>query len=104
MIFTDGKPNHGAQKFADTLRDILKKKTTKLTFRCQILPCTGNDDEIAWLKPLDKELTELDVTDDYLTEKEEAEAKPNAAPFTRGDWCMKAMLGAVLAKYDQLDE
>jgi hypothetical protein len=104
MIFTDGQPNGGAAKFAKALKGVLTKKTTNLTFRCQILPCTGKDEEIAWLKPLDEELAELDVTDDYLTEKKEAEAKPNAAPFTRGDWCMKAMLGAVLAKYDQLDE
>lgn len=99
MIFTDGVPDGGPEAFGNTLRGVLRRSTTNLEFRCQIMACTGVDNDIAWLNKLDEELDELDVTDDYVSEKKQAEGV-----FTRGDWCMKAMLGAVNSAYDKMDE
>jgi len=103
MIFTDGEPDDGPARFGKVLRSVLKRESTKLKFRCQIMACTGCDEEVEWLKKLDDELDELDVTDDYMTEKIQAE-RCAAGTFSRGDWLMKAMLGGIHAKYDCLNE
>merc|ERR1712151_1316435 len=72
--------------------------------RIQIMACTPEDEEIEWLNDLDAELGELDVTDDYYAERAQVLRSGRASRFTRGDWCMKAMLGPVSRKFDQWDE
>lgn len=103
MIFTDGEPDEGPSEFGDALLCTLKQKSTQLKFHCQIMACTGCDDEIGWLKVLDNFLEELDVTDDFLTEKSQVQLK-SSVDFTRGDWLMKAMLGAIHSKHDCMNE
>mmetsp|Transcript_23516 Transcript_23516/g.37625 ORF Transcript_23516/g.37625 Transcript_23516/m.37625 type:complete len:298 (-) Transcript_23516:101-994(-) len=100
MIFTDGVPNGGEEVFGGKLAKVLKAQSTKLKFRCQLFACTGQDDEIAWARKLDDELEELDMTDDYLTEKKHMDATGAFSSFTKGDWCLKAMLGAVDPSWD----
>mmetsp|Transcript_1321 Transcript_1321/g.2839 ORF Transcript_1321/g.2839 Transcript_1321/m.2839 type:complete len:285 (+) Transcript_1321:70-924(+) len=100
FILTDGEPNGGKHPFSRTLRSLVS--TSKL--RVQIMACTADDDEIEWLNDLDCELKEVDVTDDYYAERAEVLRTGLAKRFTRGDWCMKAMLGPVSQKFDQWDE
>merc|ERR1711879_353872 len=80
------------------------KESTNTTFKVQIMACTGNDDEVAYLDDLDRELHEVDCTDDYYTEKAQVIRAGLTDKFSRGDWCMKAMLGPVSRKFDQWDE
>merc|ERR1712129_422590 len=72
--------------------------------KIQIMVCTPDDDEVEWLSVLDDKLTALDVTDDYFSEKRQVMQKGLTKKFTRGDWCMKAMLGPVSPKFDAWDE
>jgi len=100
FIFTDGEPNDGKEPFKRAIREILSGRKVRI----QIMACTAEDDEIGWLNGLDAELAELDLTDDYYAEREQVLSLGLAPKFTRGDWCMKAMLGPVSRKFDQWDE
>eukprot|EP00428_Durinskia_dybowskii_P042430 CAMPEP_0170261040 /NCGR_PEP_ID=MMETSP0116_2-20130129/30400_1 /TAXON_ID=400756 /ORGANISM="Durinskia baltica, Strain CSIRO CS-38" /LENGTH=263 /DNA_ID=CAMNT_0010512103 /DNA_START=12 /DNA_END=803 /DNA_ORIENTATION=- len=103
LIFTDGEPNGGSRKFSAALRRIVTGGAAGRV-RVQIMACTAEQSEIAWLNALDAELPELDVTDDYYSERAEVLRVGLATKFTRGDWCMKALLGPVSQKFDAWDE
>lgn len=100
FIFTDGEPNGGKYPFIRQLTSIVKSSK----IRVQIMVCTAEDDEVEWLNGLDRELKEVDVTDDYFSERREVVRAGLASQFTRGDWCMKAMLGPISHKFDKWDE
>mmetsp|Transcript_102512 Transcript_102512/g.271292 ORF Transcript_102512/g.271292 Transcript_102512/m.271292 type:complete len:289 (-) Transcript_102512:147-1013(-) len=100
FIFTDGEPSDGSESFTRAIRQVVSGGRVRI----QIMACTANDEEIGWLDVLDRELAELDVTDDYYAEKEQVLKLGLAPKFTRGDWCMKAMLGPVSRKFDLWDE
>mmetsp|Transcript_28189 Transcript_28189/g.87824 ORF Transcript_28189/g.87824 Transcript_28189/m.87824 type:complete len:279 (+) Transcript_28189:41-877(+) len=104
FILTDGEPNGGAANFSRQLRRLVKKQSTQHTFRVQIMACTANEDEIGWLNRLDAELKEVDVTDDYYSERAEVQRAGLAQRFNRADWIMKAMLGPISSKFDAWDE
>mmetsp|Transcript_21968 Transcript_21968/g.63067 ORF Transcript_21968/g.63067 Transcript_21968/m.63067 type:complete len:289 (-) Transcript_21968:109-975(-) len=103
FILTDGVPNGGPEPFKRALKRLLAPGAA-CKMRVQVMACTGDDNEIGWLNVLDRELAELDVTDDYHTEAAEVVRAGLAKRFTRGDWCMKAMLGPVVSKFDAWDE
>lgn len=103
FILTDGEPNNGKEAFIKALRHVVSPHS-KGKVRVQIMACTAEVGEIGWLNALDHELKEVDVTDDYHAEKEEVLRAGLAPRFTRGDWCMKAMLGPVSHKFDKWDE
>jgi hypothetical protein len=106
LLFTDGVPDgvpkskNGAVQFGEALTKVLKGQSTKLKFNCQLFACTGKEEDIAWARRLDDELKELDMCDDYITEKGYMDKEGAYSKFTRGDWCMKAMLGAIDPTYD----
>jgi hypothetical protein len=110
IIATDGEPN--AIDSAGTLRvdskpfaALLKKRPKPSFFPVVIMACTDNDDEIAWMNGLDDEAPNVDVVDDYFTEKKEIQAiQGSGFKFTRGDYVVKTLLGAINPVYDQLDE
>jgi len=100
FILTDGEPNGGKDAFIRAVRQVVAGGRAKI----QIMACTAEEDEIGWLNVLDAQLAEVDVTDDYFSEKAEVLKVGLATRFTRGDWCMKAMLGPVSRKFDAWDE
>jgi len=104
FILTDGVPNDGPSSFTNEVRKTVKKQSTSYTFKIQIIACTGDDDAIGYLNKVDKELKEVDVTDDYYSERVEVMRARRVEKFTRGDWCLKSMLGPVSDKFDGLDE
>eukprot|EP00928_Gymnodinium_smaydae_P015442 TRINITY_DN15710_c0_g2_i1.p1 TRINITY_DN15710_c0_g2~~TRINITY_DN15710_c0_g2_i1.p1 ORF type:complete len:341 (+),score=52.26 TRINITY_DN15710_c0_g2_i1:99-1121(+) len=104
FIMTDGVPNGGPAAFSQELRRLVKRQSTQYVFKVQIMACTPNDDEVAYLDDLDRELPEIDCTDDYYTEKAQVLRAGLTDTFSRGDWCMKAMLGPVSKKFDAWDE
>ncbi|TPX59474.1 hypothetical protein CcCBS67573_g09087 [Chytriomyces confervae] len=69
------------------------------------LACTDNDAEIEYLNEWDVELPNLDVVDDYNTERRQILAiQGNSFPFSRGDWVCKMLLGPIDPEIDALDE
>jgi len=105
FILTDGEPNGGVQRFHAELSRTVKKQSTSHTFKVQIMACTNDEGAVGWLDAIDHEFPEVDVTDDYYSEMVQVlkEAK-RVKKFTRGDWCMKAMLGPISKKFDDMDE
>jgi len=103
FVMTDGMPNGGKDPFIKVMRELTGPNSTAKV-RVQIMACTSEESEISWLNELDAELTGVDVTDDYFSERQEVLNAGRVAKFTRGDWCMKAMLGPVSSKFDGWDE
>ncbi|TPX63961.1 hypothetical protein CcCBS67573_g08538 [Chytriomyces confervae] len=69
------------------------------------LACTDNDAEIEYLNDWDVKLPNLDVVDDYNTERRQILAiQGNSFPFSRGDWVCKMLLGPIDPEIDALDE
>jgi len=110
FIFTDGEPDGGPKKFVKTLGELVAhtgsgshKKQSQ--FRVQIMACSNNDEEIAWLSEIDKQSEAIDVTDDYYNEKRRVmAAKGDDYTFTRSDWLVKAILGPVDKSVDNVNE
>jgi len=82
----------------------LKRAIVEKGVRFQIMACTGDEKEVAWLNEFDEAFDEVDVTDDYESEKEEVLRAGRVQSFSRGDWIMKALLGPVVKSYDAADE
>eukprot|EP00428_Durinskia_dybowskii_P027921 CAMPEP_0170240408 /NCGR_PEP_ID=MMETSP0116_2-20130129/19962_1 /TAXON_ID=400756 /ORGANISM="Durinskia baltica, Strain CSIRO CS-38" /LENGTH=267 /DNA_ID=CAMNT_0010491227 /DNA_START=58 /DNA_END=861 /DNA_ORIENTATION=- len=102
FIITAGVPDGGRSEFSRALATLSERYSSRL--RVQIMACTGDEDVVKWLNELDLVFDNIDVTDDYASEKLEVERAGRAKRFTRGDWCLKAMLGLVSRKYDEWDE
>eukprot|EP01059_Diplonema_ambulator_P014807 TRINITY_DN257_c0_g2_i2.p1 TRINITY_DN257_c0_g2~~TRINITY_DN257_c0_g2_i2.p1 ORF type:complete len:278 (+),score=69.76 TRINITY_DN257_c0_g2_i2:41-874(+) len=100
LIATDGEPDGGPKKFISLLDQV---SVTTRTFKFQILACTADDSSVAWLDKFDKAYKEVDVTDDYYTERAQV-LRTGRKKFTRGDWVIKALLGPILSKFDDMDE
>lgn len=68
------------------------------------MACTDDEESMAYLNEADRNINQLDVCDDYLSERKEVLAAqgPNYH-FTRGDYVTKAMLGAIDPFFDNLD-
>jgi len=104
FIMTDGEPNGGAGPFCEEIRRLVKKQSTKNTFKVQIMACTDDEEAVGWMNALDGKFTEVDVTDDYYSERDEVLKAGKMKKFTRGDWLIKALLGPVSHKFDAWDE
>ena len=99
MIATDGEPNEGPEAFKRVVRSAIQRR-----FRFQILACTNDEAEIGWLNKFDREFQEVDVMDDFDSERKEVLQAGRCQRFTRGDYLIKALLGAICAKFDGWDE
>uniref|UniRef100_A0A7S1SDR6 VWFA domain-containing protein n=1 Tax=Alexandrium catenella TaxID=2925 RepID=A0A7S1SDR6_ALECA len=100
VILTDGEPSGGRERFKATVRQVIARGNVVF----QIMACTGDDEEVAWLNEFDAEFAEVDVTDDYATEREEVLRTQRYKEFSKADWVIKALLGPVDRRFDCLDE
>ena len=104
LIATDGEPNGGQMPFKNLVRGMINKTTCNTTFKFQILACTDDDDAVGWLDAFDKQFTEVDVTDDYYSERTQILRAGKVTVFKKSDWVMKALLGPICSRFDTLDE
>lgn len=72
--------------------------------RVQFLACSDVESEVGWLNVLDREVKNVDVTDDYASERAEVLRAGRVTEFSRGDYVCKALLGGISDAYDKLDE
>lgn len=106
FIATDGAPTDtngtvDIQSLEQLLRNERNPNTTYITF----LACTDDDSSVSYLSQWDRTMMNLDVVDDYKTEREEVRRnKGSNFPFSFGDYVVKALLGAVDPQMDSLDE
>lgn len=105
LVATDGVPTtrNGEYDLAGFTR-VLKTRNADQS-PMAILACSDNDDDVGYLNKLDKEVKNLDVLDDYQSEKREVlKAQGQNFKYTLGDHVVRYMLGPIFKKYDQLDE
>lgn len=104
LIATDGQPtdDRGNVDIASFI-SVLKGKASHVFV--QIMACTDDDDSIAYLERVDKNVPRVDVCDDYITEKREIlNVQGHGFHFSFGDYVVKALLGPVDSYFDGLDE
>eukprot|EP01060_Flectonema_neradi_P004145 TRINITY_DN12721_c0_g1_i1.p1 TRINITY_DN12721_c0_g1~~TRINITY_DN12721_c0_g1_i1.p1 ORF type:complete len:298 (+),score=50.10 TRINITY_DN12721_c0_g1_i1:70-963(+) len=104
VIATDGEPNGGSARFKSLMEDLLYKRRTSKTYKIQIMACTNNESEIAWLNKFDKQFDSVDVTDDFGSERVEVLRGGRVTSFNKADYIVKALLGPVCKRFDNLDE
>lgn len=104
MILTDGEPTGGVMPFFTEMQRVVSQENFAAAIKVQIMACTGDPNSIGWLNLLDRELTEVDVTDDYASERAEVLKAGHVNKFTRGDWLIKALLGPINRRFDVWDE
>jgi len=104
MMATDGEPDTGSKDFVMMARKLLSMKGKDV--RLGVMACTQNDSAVEWLNDLDDDAKvgdKIDVCDDYEAEKKEVLATGRVSQFLVSDYYVKALLGPILAKYDNLD-
>jgi hypothetical protein len=106
FVATDGAPtdNHGnvdVRSLENLMRNERQSNTTHVSF----LACTDDDSSVAYLSEWDRTMLNVDVIDDYKSEREEVRQNRGFNyPFSFGDYVVKALIGAVDPQMDALDE
>lgn len=106
IIATDGQPtNHAGANDMHGFRQAVVDavNTRSRVVRIQFLACSDNDTDVGWLNEMDRRIKNVDVTDDYHSERNELLRAGRFQQFTRGDYVCKALLGGICDKFDQLD-
>lgn len=104
LVATDGEPtdDQGNVNIPGLLA-VLKNRPAKCFV--QILACTDDAAAVAWLDEADKNIKNLDVTDDFRSERKEIlRAQGAGFAFSFGDYVVKALLAPVDPYFDTLDE
>jgi hypothetical protein len=67
--------------------------------------CTDNESQVAYLNDIDRLYQQVDVTDDYLTEKRQIQGvQGRNFKFSYGDYIVKLLAGSFVNSLDSLDE
>ena len=104
IIATDGEPTdeYGTRDVKGFL-NMLKHKPGNVFV--QIMACTDDDASVGWLNQADDSIPNVDVTDDYYSEREEVlKIQGQSFHFSFGDYLCKALLGPIDKYFDELDE
>jgi hypothetical protein len=105
LIATDGAPtNEYGQTDIGTLEAVLRNERTPQTY-VTFLACTDDLEAVNYLNNWDKSMHNLDVVDDYRSERAEIQrVRGPSFPFSFGDYVVKALLGSIDPWFDALDE
>ena len=106
IILTDGEPS---DDFGNTDIKSFKKSLQARNPMCKIfvniVVCTDDEDAVSYLNKWDVKIPNLDVTDDYASERNQIKKyKGKKYRFSFGDYVVKSMVGSIDAKLDQMDE
>ncbi|CAF4128828.1 unnamed protein product [Rotaria socialis] len=97
FIATDGAPtddygNINVQDLEHVMNVVRQIETTHVMF----LICTDDSTCVDYLNEWKNTMANVDVTDDYRTERDKAQRKYGLnAPFSIGDYIVKALVGAI---------
>ncbi|CAF1285378.1 unnamed protein product [Rotaria sordida] len=107
LIATDGVPtDDNGQHDTKTLEHALRHERKPINrIPVTIIACTDDNECIGYLNNWDKKIPNIDVADDYRSEREEIhKAQGKDFPFSFGDYVVKVLMGAVDNWFDTLDE
>lgn len=104
LVATDGAPtNEQGQVDVASLEAVLRQERTPQTY-VTFLACTDDLNAVSYLSNWDKSMPNLDVIDDYASERAEIQrTRGGNFPFSNGDYVVKALLGSIDPWFDSLD-
>ncbi len=107
FVATDGVPtdedgNENIDELERTMQEKRQAETTYVSF----LLCTDDPTCVDYLTEWDRTMENVDVTDDFHTERDKIlrHSKKDDYHFSRGDYVVKALVGAIDPEIDGLDE
>jgi hypothetical protein len=106
FIATDGEPTDGdGTPTVSELEHLMREKRQADTTYVSFLICTDDPTCVNYLNEWDRTMTNVDVTDDFNTEREKIRRYrgPNY-PFSHGDYVVKALTGAIDRQIDIINE
>lgn len=106
IIATDGCPTSmdGRTSEIGRLKQILVDRNATAN-HVAIVACTGDHDTLSYLNRWDIEIVNLDVVDDYVSERAEVwRAQGTQFRFGYADYVIKLALSSVDSYFDRLDE
>jgi hypothetical protein len=104
LVTTDGAPDQGPAQGHALLHQLLCGRPKPHRSVVNFLVCTDDDAEVAYLEDIDRRCPNVDVTDDFVTERKQALAARRIKTFSMGDYVAKAIIGGAHADMDALDE
>ncbi|CAF1100772.1 unnamed protein product [Didymodactylos carnosus] len=106
FIATDGEPTDERGKpNVDELQHVMNDERYSDTTHVMFLVCTDDAASVNYLRQWDQTMKNVDVTDDFRTERELIRRKNGANhPFSLSDYIAKALVGAVNRQIDVLDD
>ncbi|CAF1079506.1 unnamed protein product [Adineta ricciae] len=106
FIATDGTPTDARGNVnIDKLDEVMTRVRNAETTHVMFLICTDDPACVAYLVDFDERMANVDVTDDFFTEREKVWKKngPNY-PFSKGDYIAKTLLGAIDPEIDAIND
>lgn len=84
-------------------KSILEKRDERVF--TSIIICTDDENSVDYLNKWDKELKNLDIVDDFRTERNEIrKIKGYNYSYSFGDYVVKSLMGGIDIELDQSDE
>lgn len=103
IIATDGEPTDDDpvySGFKQVIRTLVEQG-----FNIAFLICTDREDQVKYINYVDRLYQQVDVTDDYLTEKKQVQnVQGRYFKFSYGDYIVKLLAGCIDPVLDGLDE
>lgn len=106
FVATDGEPtdtddNLNVNELGRLMQETRQPATTYVSF----LLCTDNPHSVEYLREWDRTMENVDVTDDFITEREKIrQCCGDNYHFSHGDYVIKALIGAIDPEIDKTDE
>lgn len=107
LVATDGEPTdkYGQPNIRELKRVMTHEREVETTY-VSFLVCTEDTEGVAYLDHWDKTMKNVDVNDDYKIQRDKIRQRRGRRdyPFSRGDYLVKTMMGAIVPELDHLDE
>ena len=107
VIITDGEPTDrsGVKSEINEFKICLQNRHPIHNIFVTIVACTDDDSSIKYLDKWDREIKNLDVVDDFRSERDQIhKAKGYSFMFTFGDYVVKSLIGSIDPELDNLDD
>jgi hypothetical protein len=107
LVATDGQPtdDRGIVDKGTLYNILLQERGPQGAILVTFVACTDDEGEIGYLNEWDQRIPNIDVVDDYYSERTEVlRVQGSDFPFSRGDWVCKLLLGGIDPEIDGLDE
>ena len=101
FVATDGAPtDNGGNPDLEGFEQVMKNERNAETTHVMFLICTDEPDDIAYLAKFKRTMKNVDVYDDYETEKKKIRRlRGNNYTFSKADYIVQALVGAVEPKH-----